>query len=132
MTVVLEVLAAALVLFLIGAAATGRLSGLSDAQVDRADTGLPEGRLAVDDVDTASFTMAFRGYRMEEVDKALDQVVAELKIRDQELATKDETISALMGEVDRLKGSAHAASARPSAPVQSFSPQPVAPPEGDK
>ena len=123
----MEVLAAALLLFLIAAAATGRLSGLADAQVDRAETSLPEGRIGAADVDAASFTMAFRGYRMEEVDSALDKVVNELTARDSELVTKDETIAALTRELDALKGATHGASPRPSAPVASFSPQPVAP-----
>jgi DivIVA domain-containing protein len=128
-TVVFEVLAAALVLFLAAAAATGRLSGLADAQVDRTDTSLPEGRLSATEIDGTTFTMAFRGYRMEEVDAALDKVVAELKARETEGAVKDETIAALTRELDAAKGSAHASSAaRSSAPVASFTPQPVAPP----
>lgn len=124
-TVVLELLAAALLLFLVAAAATGRLSGLADAEVDRADTSLPEHRLSSEDVDRASFTMAFRGYRMEEVDTALDRVVTELRAREQELEQKDATIAALTSELDS-RGSSP--SARSSAPVASFTPQPVAPP----
>jgi DivIVA domain-containing protein len=128
----LEVLAAALLLFLVAAAATGRLSGLAEAPVDRADGSLAPGRIGPDDVNQVSFTMAFRGYRMEEVDTALDRIVQELSARDVELATRDEQISRLLSEIDTLRttGGKGAASA-PIAPVSAYGVQPVAAPESD-
>ncbi len=47
----------------------------------------PEGRAVVpDDLDQARFTVALRGYRMDEVDRVLDDAAAALAERDRRIA----------------------------------------------
>lgn len=104
-----------MLLFLVGAAATGRLGGLVEAHPDRADVSLPPGRLTPDDANAATFTLAFRGYRMEEVDAAVDRFVGELAERDAELASKEDQISELEADLAAAKQSSFAPS---SSPVQ--------------
>ncbi|NYJ73815.1 DivIVA domain-containing protein [Allobranchiibius huperziae] len=48
--------------------------------------GLPEGRLAVEDVESVRFDQTLRGYRMGQVDDVLDRLVAALGERDDEIA----------------------------------------------
>lgn len=67
----------------IAVVATGRGGGLHASEPDRSPTGvLREGQLTRSDVDRLRFTLAFRGYRMDEVDDVLDRLVAELERRD--------------------------------------------------
>ncbi len=69
------------------AVAVGRVRGGMDEPVrSRPDSALPAGRLAADDVARARFSVGLRGYRMDEVDAALDRVQDELRERDHELA----------------------------------------------
>lgn len=84
-TVLIEVLLAALVLFGAGAAATGRLITLADVPADDAGDGLPEGPLRAPDLDRVHFPLAFRGYRMADVDMVIDRLAGELTIRDAEI-----------------------------------------------
>ena len=125
MTLVFELLAAALLLFLVGAAATGRLGGLVEATPDRADVSLPPGRLHPDDANDARFTMAFRGYRMDEVDATVDRFVAELRARDEELADKDTELARLAKQVEAASVAPTPQSWTPAAP-QSELDRPVA------
>ena len=85
-TVLIEVLLAALVLFGVAAAATGRLPGLAEVPADDAGDGLPEGPLRAPDLELARFPLAFRGYRMADVDRVLDRLAGELMVRDAEIA----------------------------------------------
>jgi DivIVA domain-containing protein len=86
-TTILQVLAVALLVFGVAIAITGRGRGLVDDDPDRADNALPSGRPLVGrDIEDVKFSIALRGYRMDEVDAALDRVVAELDRRDAELA----------------------------------------------
>lgn len=74
----------------VGAVAAGAVSGgLPPATRERASTPLPGdrvGRLEVRDVDAVRFTTALRGYRMDEVDAAMERMRTELAARDAELA----------------------------------------------
>ena len=70
----------------IAVVATGRGAALPDVAPDRAPTGrLPAGELRRADVDGLRFTLALRGYRMDEVDDVLDRLVAEIERRDQRI-----------------------------------------------
>jgi DivIVA domain-containing protein len=55
------------------------------------------------DVQQRTFGVALRGYRLEEVDDFLDQVVAALRERDTELADARSRIAALESEVAALQ-----------------------------
>lgn len=69
------------------AVAVGRVRGGLDEPVrSRPDNALPAGRLTADDVARARFSVGLRGYRMDEVDAALDRLRGELRERDHELA----------------------------------------------
>jgi DivIVA domain-containing protein len=59
---------------------------LAEAPADRADLALPDGPLAPGDVEQVRFSMALRGYRMDEVDAVLARLAGELADRDRRLA----------------------------------------------
>lgn len=83
------VLLALVVVGVVAAVATGLVTGgLGPAPHDRASvalTGDRVGRLRSADLDRVRFATGLRGYRMDEVDAALDRVRAELEARDAEL-----------------------------------------------
>ena len=59
--------------------AAGRGTPMAEVYDDRPDSTVPaEGRLAADDLRRVRFSLAFRGYRMSEVDALLDRVAREL------------------------------------------------------
>lgn len=60
--------------------------GLSDPPPARADHELPPGRLSVSDVAGVRFSLALRGYRMDEVDDFVDRMREELRATQSELA----------------------------------------------
>ena len=67
--------------------AAGRGGGISDPAPDRPDVALPDDRqLGKPDIDAARFTVGWRGYRMDEVDRVLDRLAAEIDYRDRLLA----------------------------------------------
>ena len=71
----------------VAAVAVGRVrGGLEEPITSRRDNTLPAGRLQGDDVARARFSVGLRGYRMDEVDAALDRIQAELCERDAEVA----------------------------------------------
>ena len=71
----------------IAVVAAGRGVGLQDAEPDRSLAGsLPEGEVDRAGVDGLRFTLALRGYRMDEVDAVLDRLVDELESRDARIA----------------------------------------------
>jgi DivIVA domain-containing protein len=84
--VALEIVVVAVVIFAIAAYLTGRLSGMSAAEPDAADDGLPSGPLRSRDIDHARFGLAFRGYQMGEVDAVLDRTRDELARAEAEAA----------------------------------------------
>lgn len=62
--------------------AAGRGDALPGTVPDRSPAAtLPEGPLDRAAVDGVRFSLAFRGYRMDEVDRVLDRLVAELESR---------------------------------------------------
>jgi DivIVA domain-containing protein len=83
----LLLLAALGVLAAIAVVAAGGSGAMSSARPDRS----PRGELPVDDVDPAAlqdlrFSLAFRGYRMDEVDGVIDRLASELEKRDLRIA----------------------------------------------
>jgi DivIVA domain-containing protein len=79
--VVLAVIAA------VGAVAAGAVrGGLPEPESTVPDTGLPEGEVRADDVSGVRFGLAFRGYRMDQVDDVLERLSAQLSERDAEIA----------------------------------------------
>ena len=83
MVVLLLILAALAVVFGVAVVLTGNAEGMSEEFPDRADTGIPRDRaMTPEDVIGLRFALAFRGYRMSEVDDALDRLAAELDARD--------------------------------------------------
>jgi DivIVA domain-containing protein len=59
--------------------ATGRGGSMAEAYDDRPDALVPvDGPLTARDLRRVSFSTAFRGYRMSEVDALLDRLAAEL------------------------------------------------------
>jgi DivIVA domain-containing protein len=62
------------------ALAAGRGAPMSPAYDDRPDALVPAGRpLRAEDVRRVRFSLAFRGYRMSEVDALLDRLASELE-----------------------------------------------------
>jgi DivIVA domain-containing protein len=72
----------------IAVVATGRWGGLPDVEAERS----PRGELAADAevdrpaVDGLRFSLALRGYRMDEVDEVLDRLVDELDRRGERIS----------------------------------------------
>jgi DivIVA domain-containing protein len=73
---------------LFGAAVVATRGGgeLAEAPPDVADLGLPKGPLRASDVEALRFPLAVRGYRMAEVDAALERLADELAARDRLIA----------------------------------------------
>jgi DivIVA domain-containing protein len=72
----------------VAAVATGRITGAMDDPVSSLPARpLPDdGEIGPADVARVRFSPALRGYRMEEVDRALDRLVAEISRRDELIA----------------------------------------------
>ncbi len=84
----------ALVVFGVAAAVTRDVDLLPAVPPDLADPGIPAGRVEPADVDRMAFGLAFRGYRMDEVDVALDHLRDALAARDSEIARLRAGVSA--------------------------------------
>jgi DivIVA domain-containing protein len=82
---VLEVLLAAAVVFAIVAFAAGRVDGMAPAPPDASPRPLPEAPLTSEQLPDLRFAMAFRGYRMADVDAFIERVGVELAERDAEI-----------------------------------------------
>jgi DivIVA domain-containing protein len=69
------------VVVLVGAALALTLAdgGLSQETVDHGDLGLPDRMLTADDVAGLRFRTGARGYRMQDVDAALERISATLR-----------------------------------------------------
>lgn len=64
----------------VAALAAGRGAPMSQAYDDRPDALVPKGGpLSADDVRRVRFSLAFRGYRMSEVDALLDRLATQLE-----------------------------------------------------
>jgi DivIVA domain-containing protein len=94
------VLVIALIVFGIAAAAVGRGGTLAETYPDRPDTPLPDDRpLRGEDLDALRLSVAFRGYRMDEVDQVLDRVAGELESRDKRIAELDWQLHAALTQL---------------------------------
>ncbi|NYD57974.1 DivIVA domain-containing protein [Nocardioides marinisabuli] len=92
-----------LVMGAIAMVAAGRGTPLAPTYDDRPDVSVPAGTLRGDDLRRVRFSLAFRGYRMSEVDALLDRVAAQL-----EAAGVDGVGGADgVGEVDGERGARH-------------------------
>jgi DivIVA domain-containing protein len=74
------------VLAAVALVAAGRGDSMVDAQLEREPFGLPEEPLDAAALRELRFAVAFRGYRMDEVDAVLDRLVGELARRDERIA----------------------------------------------
>ena len=71
----------------IAVVAAGRGGGLAAPDPERSPRGtLPAGEVGRADVDALRFTLALRGYRMDEVDDVIDRLLDELDRRDARIA----------------------------------------------
>ncbi|WP_242605579.1 DivIVA domain-containing protein [Frankia sp. Cppng1_Ct_nod] len=100
MLLAVEVVVVAAIVFAIAALSVGKFDRLAPAPPDAADSRLPSVTVCAGDVAGVRFEMAFRGYRMAEVDAVLARLADELAWRDAELARRDE-------EMVRLASFAH-------------------------
>jgi DivIVA domain-containing protein len=82
----LMVTVVALIVFGVAAVASGQGGALAPARPDRPELDLPPGPLGPDALAGLRFTLGFRGYRMDEVDRVLDRLLAELAWRDERIA----------------------------------------------
>ncbi|NYI08090.1 DivIVA domain-containing protein [Allostreptomyces psammosilenae] len=90
MVAALAVVVAAVAVVVLGAGGS-----LPDAEVDHARPQPPSGRLlSPQDVDGVRFTVAPRGYRMDEVDALLDRLAGELALREARIADLEEAVTA--------------------------------------
>jgi DivIVA domain-containing protein len=90
---VIEVVVVAVVVFVVAALAVGRFDRMSSAPPDAAPRGLPaHGPVTAPAVAGVRLNMAFRGYRMSEVDALIARLADEVAWRDQELARRDDEL----------------------------------------
>lgn len=76
----------ALIIFAIFAVAIGHGGSMTQFKPDWPGRPLPEDRtVRAHDVADAQFSLAFRGYRMAEVDEALDRLAVEIAERDEQI-----------------------------------------------
>ena len=67
-----------LVMGAVAAVAAGKGTPMADVPTDRPDPGIPaEGPVTAEDLRRVRFSLAFRGYRMSEVDALLHRLAAE-------------------------------------------------------
>jgi DivIVA domain-containing protein len=86
MVLILEILAVAAIVFAVAGYLSGWIPGMQPVKPDVSGDGLPEGHLVPGDVDRARFGLAFRGYRMNEVDAVLDRLRDQMDSYEVELA----------------------------------------------
>ncbi len=113
----IEILVVAALVFVVAALAVGWFDRMAPASPDAAPTGLPgDGPVSAREVGGIRLNLAFRGYRMAEVDAVLARLAGELAWRDEELARRDD-------ELVRLATFAHAdAAQRPAGGPEGASP----------
>lgn len=79
--------------------AAGRGGGLDDPRQDRPEPALADDRqLGREDIDGARFAVGFRGYRMDQVDRLLDRLAAEIDHRDRLIADLTRPVGTRFGE----------------------------------
>ena len=84
--VIVFVVVAVVVVFAVAATAVGRGGGLDAADPDLVVPWLPDHDITPEDVAAIRFAVAFRGYRMDQVDDVLQRLGEELTARDQRIA----------------------------------------------
>ncbi len=82
----LVLLAVLVVLCVAAVVATGRGGELDDAEPDRSPMSELPDDVTADDLRALRFTVAFRGYRMDQVDAALERLATEIERRDHRIA----------------------------------------------
>lgn len=97
---VLEILLAAAVVFAIVAFAAGRVEGMAPAPPDSSPRPLPDGALQPEQLPELRFGLAFRGYRMADVDAFIERVGVELAERDAEIERLRRTPLEPLGETE--------------------------------
>ncbi|MBL7492713.1 DivIVA domain-containing protein [Frankia sp. AgB1.9] len=127
MVLAIEILVVAALVFVVAALAVGWFDRMAPAPPDAAPTGLPaDGPVGAREVGGIRLNLAFRGYRMAEVDALLARLAGELAWRDEELARRDD-------ELVRLATFAHAdATQGPAGGAEGAAPgaSPVTPTDG--
>ena len=113
MLTLLAVLGVLVVLFIAAVVATRHDEVLIDVLPDAADLDLPAGPVRAEDLATLRFSLAPRGYRMDQVDEVLDRLAAELADRDRRLAE----MAAAPGPERPAPPERPAAPERPATPV---------------
>jgi DivIVA domain-containing protein len=109
---VLGVLVVAALLFLGASMLRGRGETQPPAELDRSPVELPDDRpVSSDDVRALRISVAFRGYRMTEVDWLLEQFALVLDERDAEIAALQQRVPAHPAPAPRPKDGADAAPA---------------------
>ena len=104
--------------------AAGRGTAMPDVEPDRSPLGvLPPDEVGPTEVERLRFSLAFRGYRMDEVDDVLDRLTAELTQRDERIAELGTD-----GPADTTDPVRPAEPVQPAAPVPPT--EPVRPSEG--
>src|SRR3989442_6054128 len=84
--------------------AAGRGGGLDDPRQDRPEPALADDRqLGKEDIDGARFAVAFRGYRMDQVDRLLDRLAAEIQHPDPLIADLTQPGDAPYGQGGRFQ-----------------------------
>jgi DivIVA domain-containing protein len=79
--------------------AAGRGGGLDDPRQDRPEPALADDRqLGREDIDGTRFAVGWRGYRMDQVDRLLDRLAAEIDHRDRLIADLTRPAGARFGE----------------------------------
>jgi DivIVA domain-containing protein len=92
----LQILLVLVVVAAVGAVAAGVVrGGLDPADPTVPQSPLPADPITLGDVRDVRFSLALRGYRMNEVDAVLDRLVEELAARDAELAEREAEVAAL-------------------------------------
>ncbi|MBV9486628.1 MAG: DivIVA domain-containing protein [Frankiaceae bacterium] len=79
MVLILIVLAGVVILVAAALVMTLNDDGLTDEEVDHIDLGLPDRPINADDIADLRFRTAVRGYRMEDVDRALHQIARSMR-----------------------------------------------------
>ncbi|HEY0868975.1 MAG TPA: DivIVA domain-containing protein [Acidothermaceae bacterium] len=86
MPLLFGILVAAVVIFAIFAVTIGHGGSMTQFRPDWPGKPLPEDRtVRAHDLADAQFSLAFRGYRMAEVDEALDRLAVEIAQRDEQI-----------------------------------------------
>jgi DivIVA domain-containing protein len=89
----------------VGAVATGAVrGGLEAPESTLPQSPLPAGPLAADDLRDVRFSLALRGYRMQEVDEVLDRLTSELAARDLALAEAEARTAEQEAQIAHLRG----------------------------